>query len=116
MQTQLSHGEAKSLFLAALDDELPDREEERLQQHLDSCDDCRVGWDRYARTVARVRKVEKERAPEHLASMIVRRTRRRRFGHRAIHAAHIQYRVPVEAVIPVLLGALVAAFLVLIAP
>lgn len=117
MQTQLSHREAKSLFLDALDDELESQEQQRLRAHLDDCADCRQGYQRYARTVDTLRKVRREKAPPTLATMILRRVRRRRlFGQKGLHLAHAHYRVPAEAIIPVLLGVLVAAFLVLIAP
>ena len=117
MEAQLSHREAKSLFLAALDDDLAEREERKLRAHLDQCQDCRSGWDRYARVVKKVQRVERERAPKSLATMIMRRVRRRRiFGSRGMHLAYSNYRVPVEAIIPVLIGVLVAAFLVMMAP
>ncbi len=117
MEAQLSHREAKSLFLAALDDELAEREQRRLKAHLEECQDCRTGWDRYAKVVKRVQKVEHERAPKSLATVIMRRVRRRRtFGYRASVLAQAHYRVPIEAIIPVLLGIMVAAFLVMMAP
>lgn len=117
MQVELSHKEAKSLFGALVDEELPARDERRLRVHLDECDDCRTGWERYERAVKVVRGVEREKAPPNLASQILRRTRRRRMSNaRAVHLAHLNHRVPVEAVIPVLLGILVAATLMLMAP
>jgi predicted anti-sigma-YlaC factor YlaD len=117
VEAQLSHREAKGLFLAALDEDLADREERKLRAHLDSCQDCRSGWDRYAKVIKRVKKVEREKAPKTLASLIIRRVRRRRiFNHRGVLAAYQNYRVPVEAIIPVLIGVLVAAFLVMMAP
>jgi predicted anti-sigma-YlaC factor YlaD len=117
VQVELSHKEARGLFGALIDEELPAREERRLRVHLDGCGDCRAGWERYARAVSVVRKVEREKAPPNLAGQILRRIRRRRFnGLRANHIAHLQNRVPVEAIIPVLLGFLVAAMLVFLAP
>lgn len=117
MQVELNHKEARSLFGARVDEELPQKEELRLRSHLEGCDDCRVGWERYSRAIETVRRVEREKAPPHLATQILRRVRRRRMnGLRANHLAHLQYRVPVEAVVPVLLGILVAAMLVLMAP
>jgi predicted anti-sigma-YlaC factor YlaD len=117
VQAQLSHKEAKGLFLAALDEDLAERDELRLREHLGECGDCRTGWERYAKTVNRLQKVEREKAPKALSTIIMRRVRRRRiFGHRGMNLAHMNYRVPVEAIIPVLLGVLVAAFLVLAAP
>ncbi len=117
MNAQLTHREAQRLFFALADDELASEEKTQLTEHLEECGDCRAGWDRYARTMDRVRSVEREKAPAALASMIVRRARRRRpFGLRALHNAHANYRFPVEAVIPLLLGVAMAAMLVLMAP
>ena len=117
MQAQLSHKEAKTLFLAAVDDDLAEQDQERLRSHLDECAQCREGWERYTRTINRLGNVQRERAPKHLATLINRRVRRRRvFTRRDLHLAYAQYRVPVEAIIPLLIGVLVAAFLVLSAP
>lgn len=117
MQVELSHKEARGLFGALVDDELPKKEVLRLRSHLDTCNDCRVGWERYERAITVVRHVEREKAPPTLASTILRRVRRRRIqGNRALHLAHLQYRVPVEAVIPVLIGIIAAAVLVLLGP
>ena len=117
MEAQLSHREAKGLFVAAFDDELAGREEARFRAHLDECKDCRSGWDRYSSVVKQVRGVEREKAPLTLASIIMRRIRRRRiFGHRDVALVYSSYRVPVEAIIPVLIGVLVAALLVMMAP
>jgi anti-sigma factor RsiW len=115
VQLELSHREAKSLFSALVDDELAPPQAQRLQAHLGRCDECRVGWDRYHRTVERVRGLERERAPDHLASLIARRVRRRR-GPKLVHLAHLRHRVPVEAIVPLLIGVAVAALLVLMAP
>jgi anti-sigma factor RsiW len=117
VNAQLSHREAKRLFFAFADDELPSDERTKLSAHLEECVDCRAGWDRYSNTLGRVRSVERERAPAALATLIVRRARRRRpAGLRAAYVAHVQYRVPVEAIIPLLLGVAVAALIVLLAP
>lgn len=117
MQVQLSHKEARSLFGALVDAELPPVEERKLRSHLDDCDDCRVGWERYERAVTVVRGTQREKAPPSLAGNILRRTRRQRIqGMRGFHLAHLHHRVPVEAVIPVLLGILVAVMLMLMAP
>lgn len=110
MQVEISHREAKSLFPALIDEELADKEASRLKAHLDGCSECRAGWDRYARAVTLVRKVEKEKAPPALASNILRRVRRRRFsGLRVLDRAQADYRVPYEVFLPVLVGAIAAA-------
>jgi anti-sigma factor RsiW len=117
VQTQLSHKEAKGLFMAALDDELADHDESQLQAHLDECGECRTRWERYSRTVKRVRRTDRERAPAALSTVIMRRVRRRRFlGARRNELANAYYRFPAEAVIPILIGVLVAAMLVMLAP
>lgn len=116
MQAQLSHKQAQSLFLPAADLSLAEPEERALKAHFDQCTDCRAGFERYARVVERLKGVEREKAPPHLASLLARRLRfRRPFGHRGLHLAHLQHRVPVEAIVPVLLAALVAALLFFLA-
>lgn len=117
MQVELSHKEARGLFGALVDEELPAREQLRLRSHLEVCGDCRTGWERYHRAVGAVRSVEREKAPPQLAGNILRRVRRQKYmGNRTLHLSHLHQRVPVEAAIPVLLGVLVAVMLVLLAP
>lgn len=117
VEPQLSHGEAKALFFALADEELPPPQAQAVRSHLDGCDECRAGWDRYAKTVQRVRKMEREKAPPAMASMVLNRLKReRRFGLRKLHWAHTHHRFPVEILIPLLLAAAVAAFLVMAAP
>jgi len=114
VEPQLNHREAKALFFALADEELAEPQAQAVRSHLDGCEECRAGWDRYAQTVQRVRKVEREKAPPMMASMVLNRVKReRRFGLRKLHLAHNYHRVPVEVLIPLLLAAAVAAFLVL---
>ncbi|WP_224370863.1 anti-sigma factor family protein [Hyalangium versicolor] len=114
MEPQLNHREARALFFALADEELPEPQAKAVRTHLDGCDECRAGWDRYAKTVQRVRKVERETAPPMMASLVMNRVKReRRFGLRKLHLAHVYHRFPVEILIPLLLAAAVAAFLVM---
>lgn len=114
MHVELSHHDATRLFPALIDQELAEQDQARLRQHLDGCGECREGWERYERAVTRVRSVGRERAPAGLASLIVRRVRRRRsFGLRSLVLAQAHYRVPFEVIIPLLLGVLVATVLLL---
>lgn len=116
MNSELSHKEARKLFFQYADDELASNERQRLQLHLDGCEDCRKGWDRYTRTVKALRGTTKEKAPPHLATQILRRARReRRFGWRRTLNMQNVYRVPVETFVPVLLGVAVAVWLMLAA-
>lgn len=114
VEPQLNHREAKALFFALADEELPEPQAKAVRSHLDGCEECRAGWDRYTKTVQRVRTVEREKAPPALASLVLNRVKReRRFGLRKLHLAHAYHRVPVEVLIPLLLAAAVAAFLML---
>lgn len=115
----LSHREAQSLFGALADEELAPPAQRELETHLEDCTDCRAGWQAYSATVLRVRRVERERAPPALSSLIMRRVRKQRSARLRAAAHHhllTTYRVPIEAAIPMLIGALVAAFLVFAAP
>ncbi len=118
MQAQLSHNQARELFFAFADDEIAEGEELKLRDHLTDCVDCRGKWDRYARTVQVVKTIEREKAPAALSSVIMRRARRkgRPSSPKGLQLAYAHYRFPVETIIPVLIGALVAAFLVMLAP
>ncbi|TSC22760.1 anti-sigma factor [Corallococcus sp. Z5C101001] len=114
VEPRLDHLQTKALFLALVDEALPAPQEQAVRSHLDGCEECRQGWDQYARTVERVRTVEREKAPPALASLIAGRVRRqRRFGLRGLHLAHAHHRFPVEVLIPLLLAAAVAAFLLM---
>jgi anti-sigma factor RsiW len=117
MEPRLSHREARALFLALADEELPAPEARAVKTHLEGCDDCRAGWERYERTVRRLRGVEREEAPPALASVVMTRVRRRRrFGLKGLHTLHSHYRLPVEILIPLLLAAAVGAFFLLASP
>lgn len=116
VEPQLNHREARDLFLALADEELPEPQAKAVRSHLDGCEECRAGWDRYAKTVQLVRKVEREKAPPMMASLVLNRVKReRRFGLRKLHWAHTHHRFPVEVLIPLLLAAAVATFLVMAA-
>ncbi|QRO01129.1 zf-HC2 domain-containing protein [Archangium violaceum] len=117
MSAQLSHRETKALFIALADEELPAEKEQAVRSHLEECGECQKGWQSYSSTVLRLRKVEKEKAPPALTSMVMTRLKRqRRFGLKRLHLAHAQYRLPVEVLIPLLIAAAVGAFLIMSAP
>ena len=114
VEPRLDHREARALFLALADEELPAPQVQAVRSHLDGCVECRQGWDRYSSTVQRVRTLEREKAPPALASLVVGRVRRqRKFGLRGLHLAHANHRFPVEVLIPLLLAAAVGAFLLM---
>jgi len=116
VQPQLDHRETQALFLALLDEELPGEEARRVQAHLEACRDCQAGWTGYRSTVERVRALEREKAPAALASRILLRVQKRRTqGLRALHRTQVEQRLPVEVLVPILLAAAVAAWVMLAA-
>ena len=91
MSAQLNHRETRALFIALADEELPDEQARQVHSHLEGCGECQKGWQAYAGTLQRVRRVERERAPAALASHVMTRVKRqRRFGLRRLHLAHAQ--------------------------
>jgi anti-sigma factor RsiW len=114
MPAQLDHRQTRALFLALADEELPGEKAQAVRQHLDGCGECQRGWRQYARTVQRLRGVERQKAPPALASVVMTRVKRqRRFGLKGLHTLHAHYRFPVEVLIPMLLAAAVAVFVLL---
>jgi anti-sigma factor RsiW len=107
-------GELEELFVAAVDETLPEGDAARLKAELDGSPELKASFDKYQRAVKLLKGAPREKAPEAMASMVMRRVRRRRlFGQRGLHTMHMQYRVPVEVIIPILIGALVVAFIVM---
>lgn len=113
MNAELSHAAAKAFFPALIDQELAPKEEARVRGHLALCKPCHEGYAKYERAVTRVRQLERVRAPDLLATRILQRTRRKR-GLRQIARIHQDYRVPVEILIPVLLAAAIAAWMMFV--
>jgi anti-sigma factor RsiW len=114
MSAQLNHRETQALFLAFADEELPDDKARAVRSHLDDCGECQRGWQSYANTVRRLRRVERQKAPAALATQVMTRVKRqRRSGLRRLTQLHAQYRLPVEILVPVLLAAAVAAYVLL---
>jgi len=111
LNLELTHREAKSLFGAFVDEDLEPPRELSLKAHLDDCDECRTGWEKYARVVKSTRTLDRQKAPAGLASIIMRRVRRRRMSARAFQLTMAHSAIPAEIVIPVVLAAAVAALL-----
>lgn len=117
MRTELTKADVERLFLGAADDSLADPDAIRLRDVLDDDAELKGRFEKYQKTIALLKKTHKERAPESLATVIMRRVRRRRlWGRNSLHTLHMQYRVPVEVLIPILIGVLMAAYLFFAAP
>jgi anti-sigma factor RsiW len=115
VQRELSTPEVERLFLGAIDGQLATDERAAFDELLERDVALRARYEAYRRTVSLLQGAPKEKAPDALASMILRRTRRRRFALRETDAV-TTWRVPAEVVIPLLLAALVALFMILASP
>ena len=117
MRTELTKADVERLFVGAADDALPEQDAIRLREGLDDDSALKARFEKYNKAIQLLKKAPKERAPESLSTVIMRRVRRRRlWGRNSTHTMHMQYRVPVEVLIPVLIGVLVAMFLFFSAP
>jgi anti-sigma factor RsiW len=112
--TSLGHQEAQALFAPAVDHELPPEKEVALKSHLEGCQECQQGFEKYTRAVQMVRSVHRERAPADFTAQVLKRVRKRRrsiFGWQGGRFfEHIS--IPVEAAIAVILAAAIAALVI----
>ena len=115
MRRELTKAEVERLFAGAVDEALPDRDAVLLEAELAADPALKQRFESYQRAVSLLRKAPKEKAPDALASMILRRARRRRFGLR-VQKLQDAHRFPMEIVIPILLAVAVAVFLLLASP
>ena len=117
VRNELSKAELERLFLGAVDRSLGDRDEVRLKASLDEAPELKARFSKYEKVISLLKRAPKEQAPDGLASLVLRRSRRRRmFDRRGLQQAYANYRFPAEVIIPILLGVLVAMFLVLAGP
>lgn len=108
MRRELSKAEVERLFVGAVDGALPPDEAKRLESELASDEAMASEFARYQRAVKLLRGDKTERAPEALASSILRRTRRRRFSARTQAAQEAFFHFPAEVIIPLMIAAVVA--------
>jgi len=113
VQRELTKAEVERLFLGAVDDALDSRDAEAFRQVLATDAELKVRYEKYTFAVKALKELPREKAPPSLASTILRRTRRRRSMFRSMAEHEANYRVPVEVIIPLLVAAVVAAFLLL---
>ena len=117
MSTALESTEVEELFSAAVDGSLNGSDDERLRAALAADPELKSRFERYQKTIALLKGAPREKAPVALATTIMRRVRRRRVWDRRNAAMQqAMYRVPVEVIIPLLLGVMVAALLFFAAP
>ncbi len=114
MRRELSKNEVERLFVGAVDGALAEPEANEFDAQLAADPELKARFAKYQRAISMLKDAPKEKAPDALASMILRRTRRRRFQIRSrdIQNAHF----PAEVVVPMLIAALVAMFMLLSSP
>jgi anti-sigma factor RsiW len=115
VRRELSKNEVERLFMGAVDDALAGADAARFEEALAADAELRARFERYQKAVGLLKRAPREKAPDALATMILRRTRRRRFSARA-REAQAAYRLPAEVVIPLLVAVLVAMFMLLASP
>lgn len=79
----ISHTEAMGLYDPYLDARLALAERLRFESHLDGCEPCRTGYQKYERAVMMVRKLKRRKAPLGFSSAVMQRVRRDR---RVLHS------------------------------
>jgi len=114
VRRDLSKNDVERFFVGAVDDALPEGEANEFDAQLDENPELKARFAKYQRAISLLKDAPKEKAPDALASLILRRTRRRRFQlkTRELQNAHF----PIEIVVPMLIAALVAMFMLLASP
>ncbi len=117
MRRELSKAEVERLFIEATDGALADEDAARFDAELQADAALKTRYQNYQRAVGLMREQPRERAPDALASVILRRTRRRRSMGYSLRLHELNFsRLPVEVIIPLLLAAAVALFLMTASP
>jgi anti-sigma factor RsiW len=99
------------LFLGAVDGSLTREQAAEFDAALESDPALRARFDAYRTAVAVLRSAPREKPPEGFASLVLRRSRRRRFQLRRSDGT--AYRVPAEIIISLVLAALVALLMMM---
>ncbi len=101
----------EELLVGHAEGSLSEGQAKELEARLQDLPELRQAFDRYSHTVARLRSLPREKAPPALSRLIMRRVRRRRFfSSRSLHTTYAHFRVPAEALVPILVAALVALY------
>lgn len=111
VRRDLSKNEVERLFLGAVDGALAEADKSELDAELAADPALKAKFEQYQKAIAALKDAPREKAPDGLASLILRRTRRRRFSLRSRELQNA--RVPAEVIIPVVIAALAALYLLL---
>jgi anti-sigma factor RsiW len=114
VRRELSKDDVERLFVGRVDGALAEPEANEFDAELEANPELKARFAKYQRAISMLKEAPKEKAPDALASMILRRTRRRRFQLRSREIQHAHF--PAEVVVPMLIAALVAMFMLLASP
>lgn len=115
MRRELSKNDVERLFTGAVDGALAEKEATEFDSELEADPELKAKFAKYQRAISLLKETPREKAPDALSSLILRRTRRRRtFANRTrdIQNAHF----PAEVVVPMIIAVLVAMFMLLASP
>ncbi len=113
MQRELNTAEVERLFIGAVDQVLNEKDAQTFQSLLASDAELKQQFEKYSGAVKALKDMPREKAPPALASMILRRSKRRRSMFRSMAQHEAAYRLPVEVIIPLVIAAVVALFLLM---
>lgn len=114
MVRELPDKDVERLFVGAVDRALPPEQAKELETELSQDPALKAKFEKYQRAISLLKDSPREKAPDALASLILRRTRRRRFQGRNRELTHSRF--PIEVVVPLLIAALVALFMLFASP
>lgn len=114
MRRELSKNEVERLFVGAVDGALPEQDASEFDSELQANPELKAKFAQYQRAISLLKQTPKEKAPDALSSLILRRTRRRRFQLRTRELQNAHF--PAEVVVPMIIAALVAMFMLLSSP
>lgn len=115
MRRELSKTEVERLFVGAIDGALAEADAKSFDTAMADSPELKARYETYQRAVGLLRGEPRHKAPDGLASLILRRTRRRRFALRAREIPQFS-AFPAEVVVPMLIAAFVALFMLLASP
>jgi anti-sigma factor RsiW len=112
MELTVDHARATELFSAYWDEELPQEDQNALEEHLKSCVVCRREYQTFEKTVGAVGQLHPMMAPPDFAEGVRARIRKRSRG-RFFSPRKMAERIPYELFSLVMLGLILAIYIVL---
>lgn len=112
MRRELSKTEVERLFVGAIDGALAEKDSAELDTALAENPQLKAQFEKYERAISALKQQPRHKAPDGLSSLILRRTRRRRFQLRS-RETPLFTALTAEVVVPMLIAAVVALFMLL---